>query len=165
MKEFIPKRSNTLSKQITMGLFILSLVAMFASGVPGLPLRSVMQTFALIVLATAIAMLGRFEFKTYTYTVSTKDDGGFDLVVTELKRRSRITVCRVAIDGISEATEITAENKKQLKEMRKGRKSFNYCIDVAPARSICIIANEGGEELVISLSYIPELFYILGGKK
>ena len=165
MKEFIPKRSNTLSKQITMGLFILSLVAMFASGVPGLPLRSVMQTVALIVLATAIAMLGRFEFKTYTYTVSTNDDGKLDLVVTELKRRSRITVCRVSIDGISEATEITAENKKQLKEMRKGRKSFNYCIDVAPARSICIIANEGGEELVISLSYIPELFCILGGKK
>ena len=161
MKEFIPNRSNTLSKQVTMGLFIISLVAMFASGLPGLPYRSVMQTIALIILATAIAMLGRFEFKMYTYAILTDEDGRPDLVVTEVKRRSRIAVCRVSIDGISDAIEITKENKKQLKEMRKGRKSFNYCIDLAPARSICIVANEGGEELLIQLSHVPDLFTIL----
>ena len=161
MREFFPKRSNTLSKQITMGLFMISLVAMFASGIPNLPYRSVMQTFALIVLAAALTMLGRFEFKTYTYAISKREDGGYDLTVTELKRRSRITVCRIALEGISEVYEITKENKKQLKEMRHSRKTFNYCIDLAPARTICIIASEGGEELVICLSYISELFEIL----
>ena len=164
MKEFIPKRSNTLSKQVTMGLFIISLVAMFASGIPNLPYRSIMQTLSLIILAAALAMLGRFELKTFVYAISKRDDGGLDLTVTEIKRRSRITVCRVALDGISETKEITKENKKQLKEMRKSRKSFNYCIDLAPARTICIIANEGGEELMISLSYVPELFEILDKK-
>ena len=144
-----------------MGLFIISLVAMFSSGIPSLPYRSVMQTLALGILALALAMLGRYEFKTYAYSIDKREDGGYDLSVTEIKRRSRITVCRIGVESISEATEMTKQNKKQLKEKRKDRKSFNYCIDLAPARAICLLASEGGEEFFICLSYIPELFEIL----
>ena len=165
MKEFIPKRTGTLSKQVTMGLFIISLAAMFASGLPNLPYRSVMQTLSLIVLAAAIALLGRYEFKTYVYALSKREDGTLDLTVTELKRRSRITVCRVGIDKITDACVMTKKDKPKFKEMKRKRKYYNYCVDLAPAKSLCFIANEGGEEVLIILSYIPELSELIGAEE
>lgn len=165
MKEFIPVRSNMLSKQLTMGLFIISVAAMFFSGLPNLPFRSVMQLLSLTLLAVAMGLLGRYEMRRYSYAIVERDGGGHDLTVTEIKRRSRITVCRVSLEGVSEALDITKENKKQLKQMREGRKYFNYCVDLSPAHTCTIVANEGGEEYLISLSYIPELFEILSAAK
>ena len=161
MKEFFPKRSNSLSKQVIMGLFIISLAAMFFSTVPNLPYHSIMQLFSLIVLAFAIALLGRYEFKTYVYAISEGENGNLDLTVTEIKRRSRITVCRVGLNGIKEVIDVTKDNKKKLKETLRGRKTFNYCIDMAPSHSCCVVTEECGEELVIYLSHISELYDIL----
>jgi hypothetical protein len=165
MKEFIPKRSNSLSKQVIMGLFIISLVAMFSSTIPNLPFHSLMQLFALITLAVAIALLGRYEFKTYAYEITKNGEDEYDLTVTEIKRRSRITVCRISLSSISELHDISRENKSNLKELRAGRKSFNYCVDIAPPRTCCIVTNEGGEETVIYLSFIPELFEMLNAMR
>ena len=161
MKEFIPQRSNTLSKRVILALFAVSVGAMFFSTVPNLPCRSIMQLLSLLILALAIAMLGRYEFQRYTYAIIENDRGGLDLTVTELKRRSRITVCRISLEGIERVEDMTPKNKKQLKELRAGRRSFNYCVDVSPAHSCFVLAEECGEKLAISISYIPELFEIL----
>lgn len=161
MKEFIPRRSNTLSKRVILALFVVSVSAMFFSTVPNLPYRSVMQLLSLVILALAIAMLGRYEFQSYMYAIIENDRGGLDLTVTELKRRSRITVCRIKLDGIERVEDITPKSKKQLKELRKGRRSFNYCVDISPAHACLILTDECGEKLAISISYIPELFEIL----
>lgn len=161
MKEFIPKRSNTLSKLLIMGLFIISLMAMLFSSIPTLPFRSVMQLLALIILAIAMMLLGRYEFKTYAYAIIKNGEDGYDLTVTELKRRSRITVCRISLDSISEIHEVRRENKALVKNLRKCRKFFNYHIDVAPAVSCYIVSNEGGEDILICLSFIPELYEAL----
>ncbi len=144
-----------------MGLFILSLAAMFSSTIPNLPYHSLMQLFSLIVLSVAIALLGRYEFRTYVYAVTKNGEDGYDLTVTELKRRSRITVCRIALESIIEIHDVTKENKNIVKELRKGRKLFNYCVDISPARACVLLSDEGGEEIVICLSFIPELCDIL----
>lgn len=161
MKEFIPQRSNTLSKRVILALFVISISAMFFSTVPNLPYRSVMQLLSLVILALAIAMLGRYEFQSYLYAIIENEQGGLDLTVTELKRRSRITVCRISLNGIERVEDITPKSKKQLKDLRKGRRTFNYCVDISPAHSCFILTDECGEKLAVSISYIPELFEIL----
>ena len=66
-----------------------------------------------------------------------------------------------SFEGIERVEDMTPKNKKQLKELRAGRRSFNYCVDVSPAHSCFVLAEECGEKLAISISYIPELFEIL----
>ena len=164
MYDFIPPKSNKTADYTSAALLIISLVAMLFSKLPSLSYRWIMQLAALLMLATALMLLGRFVFKRYQYSLIAKDDGGFDLTVTEIARRSRITVCRISLSGIESASLIAGSDKAAKKDIRKrssGRKVFNYCVDMSPAKYICIFANECGESLLIKLSYDSALFEIL----
>ncbi len=164
MYEITPKKSNNTARSLSIILLVTAFAAMIFSGIPRIPFRSVMQLISLVVLAFSILMMTRYVLSSYSYAVISGDEGGFDLTVTELKRKSRITVCRIALSGIEKVTLAKSSEKElvaTLKEYAKGRKTYNYCIDLAPQKYIHILANECGEELVIKLSYDKRLFSIL----
>lgn len=162
MREFIPARTNTLSKLLTMGLFIISLAAMLLSTINGLPYHSVMQLISIVLLATAIALLGRYEFRRYIYAIVYDEEEKISFfTVTEIKKRSRITVCRISLREIEKVVDIEQKEKKSRKSDRSGRKIYNYCVDIAPAHTCRIFSRECGESLLIDVSFIPELYEIL----
>lgn len=167
MYDVIPPKSNKNADYTSAALLIISLVAMFFSKLPSLSYRWIMQLCALFMLAMALMLLGRFVFKRYQYSVISGDGGGFDLTVTELTRRSRITVCRISLSGIESVLIVNGSDKTTKKDIRKrssGRKVFNYCVDMSPAKYICVFAEECGEPLLIKLSYDETLFKTLDAK-
>ena len=164
MYETTPKKSNNTARSLSIMLLVIAFAAMIFSGIPGIPFRSVMQLIALVMLAFSILLLTRYVLSSYSYAVASDRDGSLDLTVTELKRKSRITVCRISLSSIEKITLAKSADKDlaaKLKADSKGKKSYNYCIDLAPAKYIHVIANECGEELVIKLSYDKRLFSIL----
>ena len=161
MYEFTPKKSNKAAEYTSAALLIVSLAAMFFSKLPNLSYRWVTQLAALLMFAVALTLLGRYVFKGFVYSVTSRDDGGYDLNVTEIKRRSRITVCRIALSGIEKAVITDTKNKKSISSEFKGRKVYNYCVDIYPEKYCCVFAEECGEKLVIKLSYDEKLFEIL----
>lgn len=164
MYETTPNKSNNKARSLSILLLITAFAAMMFSGIPGIPFRSVMQLIALVMLAFSILLITRYVLSSYSYAVVSKREGGFDLTVTELKRKSRITVCRISLSSIEKITLAKSENKEltaRLKALSKGKKSYNYCIDLVPEKYIHIVSNECGEELVIKLSYDKRLFSIL----
>ena len=164
MYEFSPKKTNKKGQNISAILFITSILAMFFSNIPNLPYRSVMQVIALVMLSVAVMLLGRYVFKTYTYAVIQNDDGSYDLTVTEIKRKSRITVCRIGLSGIEEAVIVKVSDSKEMKKKSSGRKSFNYCVDMSPEECCYIFCDECGEKLLIKLQADSTLFNILTKK-
>lgn len=124
-----------------------------------------MQLVAVIILGVALLILGRYVYSTYAYAIIENDDGGLDFTVTELKRRSRITVCRIGLDGIEKIVKVTKENKKSADSERKGRKLFNYCVDMSPAEQYYIFSEECGESLLIKISPDDRLFELLTGNR
>ena len=164
MYETTPNKSNNKARSLSILLLITAFAAMMFSGIPGIPFRSVMQLISLVMLAFSILLLTRYVLSSYSYAVVSKREGGFDLTVTELKRKSRITVCRISLSSIEKITLAKSENKElaaRLKALSKGKKSYNYCIDLAPEKYIHIVSNECGDELTIKLSYDKRLFSIL----
>lgn len=161
MYEIIPQRTNKAATYTSAVMLITAFAAMFFSGISWLPYRSIMQLASLVILAFAILILIRYVLTRYIYCVIPTDGGDFDLTVTEAKRKSRITVCRISLSGIERVTVINSEKKKTLPEMTKGYKVFNYCVDIAPERYCCVFAEECGEKLVLKLSYDEQLFAIL----
>ncbi|MBQ8141363.1 MAG: hypothetical protein IJ038_06700 [Clostridia bacterium] len=164
MYEFTPQKSNKAAQYTSLILIITSVLAMFFSNLPNLPYRSVMQLAALFALSVALMLLGRYVFKGYVYAVIENDDGGYDFTVTEIKRKSRITVCRIGLSGIEEAVIVKKSDKKELSQKASGRKAFNYCVDMSPEEYCCILCEECGEKLLIKIQPDERLFGILSGK-
>lgn len=163
MYETTPKKSNKAAHYTSAVLLIAAFAAMFFSAMPNLPYRSIMQFAALVMLAFSILMMTRYTLCSYTYSVI-EDEGEYDLTVAELKRKSRITVCRVGLAGITQVTLAKRADKEQtarLKTDSKGRKTYNYCVDLAPSEYIHVLTEECGEKITIKLSYDERLFEIL----
>ena len=152
MYETTPKRTNKAASYTSTILFITAFAAMMFSGISWVPYPSIMQLAAIVALGFAIMLLIRYTLTSYIYSIIITDDGKYDLTVTEARRKSRITVCRVSLSGIEKTEIINAENKKELKAQIEGRKVFNYCIDLAPAKFLCIFGEECGEKYAIKLS-------------
>ena len=112
MYEVIPKKSNKAAHYTSAVLLIAAFAAMFFSASPKLPYRSLMQFAALIMLGFSILMMTRYTLCSYAYSII-EEDGEYDLTVTELKRKARITVCRVGLGGITQLTLAKRADKEQ----------------------------------------------------
>ena len=165
MYEIIPKRTNKAAEYVASIMIVTAFLAMFFTTLPSLPYRSVMQLAAMVMLAFSILMITRYTLSAYSYAVISADvSGEFDFTVTELKRKSHITVCRISLSSIEKVALVKASDKKlsaKLKASAKSRKRFNYCIDVAPSQYIYLFAEECGERIALKLSYDKKLYSIL----
>lgn len=165
MYEVFPKKKDSVARNLAAVLFIIAVIAMYISTLPGLPLRSIVQLLSVGLMIAGLLVMGRYIFTSYAYAVTATDNEGLDLTVTEIKRRSRITVCRISVSGI-ECVEILKRGEKdRLAKLRKGRKVFDYRVDMSPAQYCCVVANECGEEVTIKLSYDERLISILSEMK
>ncbi len=161
MYEVIPKRTNKAAEYVSFIMIITAFLAMLFTTLPTLPYRSLMQLASLVLLGVALMLLGRYVYKTYAYAIIQTDDGKLDLTVTEVKRRSRITVCRIGLDGVEKIVKVTKENKKATEAERTGRKVFSYCVEMSPAEQYYIFSVECGEPLLIKLSADEKLFELI----
>ena len=161
MYEITPQRTNKAASYTSTALFITAFAAMIFSGISWVPYPLIMQFAALLALGFAIMLLIRYTLTGYIYSIIPTDDGGYDLTVTEARRKSRITVCRISLSGIERTEIITAENKKDLSAKTKGYKVFNYCVDLAPAKYVCIFAEECGEKFALKLNHDKKLIDLI----
>ena len=166
MYDLYPQKTNKIADNTSAALLIISLITMFLSKLPNLSYRWIMQLVAIFMLTLALMLLGRFVFKRYLYSV-TENEEKYDLLVTEITKRTRVTVCRISLSGIERVEIVNGADKATKRNIRKaseGRKVFNYCIDMSPAKFICVFAQECEESILIKLSYDETLFKILDGK-
>lgn len=161
MYEINPKRTNNKARDLSLILFICGILIMYFSSLPMIPFPAIFQILSILLLSFSLMLIGRFLLKSYIYSIIGNDDGTYDLTVTEIKKKSRITVCRVAILGIEEIIPLSKETRKLVKKKKKGRKSFDYRVDLFPNNSHCILCEECGEEFAIIISEDEKLIKLL----
>jgi len=165
MYEIIPPKSNKSAQYFSIVLLVSAFAAMFFSSAIQPSYRSIIQFVSLVMLAFSILLMTRYVLSGYSYAIVKDDDEGYDLTVTELKRKSRITVCRISLSGIERVELVGADNKKAISSDSKKYKRFNYCVDLKPARYMCVFCEECGEKFAINLSFDQKLFDILSAAK
>ncbi len=149
---------------LTIGALILfAVTTMFRQ----LPMKWLFQITDLLLFTADIYFFTRYIARGFSYEIA-ETDRGSDFIITELQRKQSITVCRLAVSGISEVIRVDYNNmelKKQLKEKIKEEKckQFNYCVDLSPATVCYLFAEECGEKVVIIFMPDPELYRLLGG--
>lgn len=161
MYEIFPKKNDSTARNLAAILFIVAVIAMYLSTLPNMPLRSVIQFLSVGLIALGLVIMGRYLFSAYAYAIVARDDGGYDFTVTEIKKRSRITVCRISVSGIEKVEILKRGEKERLAALKKGRKIFDYRVDMSPSQYCCIVAEECGEKLVIKISYDEKLVSLI----
>jgi hypothetical protein len=111
---------------------------------------------------TALALLTRYTFKSFYYTVREGDgENSLDLVVTECQGKREYAVCRIALSSIEEIIVADENNKSELKKKCAGRKIFSYFVELSPKNQCYIFATECGEPLLIKLTPDQTLLSLL----
>jgi hypothetical protein len=169
MYEWIPKKTNNTADKMILLLFGGSAaLVLLTTLAPAIPYRWVFQLLAMGLLAAAIFLVTRYRTKSFLYRVGDDGDGGVDLSVTETAPNGKraVTVCRVGLGNILKLYELdlsdggaSAATWREL--TRRRGKIFDYAIDLRPTRFLVVVAREGGEEVRIRLSYLPELCELL----
>ena len=162
MYRYDPPRKNRVAVYVASALSASAIVMIFfTSFFPNFPLRSVLQTVAMCLLIAAVLVVSRYLTHNYAYEVVQGENGKLDFTVTELRRKSRITVCRIGLDDVRRAEMVTAENREVLKRDARKKKKYHYCVDMCPDSLCYLFVEELGEEVVICLSPDQTLFSIL----
>ena len=165
MYELKPQRTNNKAQSLII-LFFAGAAALFLLSVfmKGMPFLWVIQLFAILLLVAAVFIVTRYVTKTFIYSIDVID-GQADLSVTEVSSggRRQITVCRIGLSSIK-SVKVSEGKDETVSLLRKERKRmFDYRPDINPEKSILLVSDEGGDELLILLAYDEELLRILQG--
>lgn len=158
MYRLTPKKTNNKAGKISAILFFAAAILMFLSAVLRgiMPYLWIIQLLAIFFLIGAIYVVARYITKVYVYEIA-PTDRGIDLTVSESYTSGKkfVTVCRIGLQSIKKVTVTEGENEKSaLAEFRnKKLRFYDYRPDISPDKSIAIVSDEGGEDMVILLSY------------
>ena len=154
-------RTNKIAQNVAAFLFTTALVLLAFSAIFNVSFSGVYQSLSIICLSTGTLILTAYVMRDYRYSVVKNDDGSLDLTVTEVKKKSNITVCRVSLAGI-EAVEIySKERADELRKKGRGRKTFSYFPEISPPRQCWVYVSECGEDYLLKLVPDDELLRIL----
>ena len=147
MHQYIPEGKRTGMKIVCLVLFGVGAALFFLpAAIQNLPYQGLYQTAGVAVITAAIVLMGRFLLRHYLYRIG--DDGeGVDLVVDELSRRGRYTVCRLSLSGLVRAEAWSAESRPP-----RGKKLYNYCVDVMPQDSWILEFEDGDDRIFLRLT-------------
>lgn len=167
MYEYIPRPEKRRAPGLILLFLLGGLVLMFLPSALSVPFQSVFQFFGLCLFTAAIFLVTRYMSKSFLYRVFPDDDGQMDFSVTELRGKSRCTVCRIGLADIEEARMVDARQKDQLDAVKQKikaekRKQYDYCADLNPTISCFLFVKEqNGDPLVIRIMPDETLFHIL----
>lgn len=123
------------------------------------------QAVGIILIAIAIYIASAFLLRQFTFAIEESNNdssaANYEFVISERRSNRDTTVCRIGLDEIILAREITPQNKKAVMQERKGMEKFTYDNQFAPTRQIEIVAVIDGEKISVITTFDEQLLKIL----
>lgn len=145
-----PKRKGKTALLVVGGLLFLFLTGLVFA--PFLTeLRYLLEFMALVSLAAAVTVAGRYLLKNYIYAVE-EGPSGLDLTVVEWQAKRRRTVARVALADILEVVRETEETRSALRSRARGMRHYDYCVEPGRRDAVYVFLSENERETAIRFS-------------
>lgn len=162
MYSYKPKKTNKIAEGAAIFLLAVAAILIIFPSIIEISYVGIVQTVGMVSAVTALALLTRYTFKSFYYTVREGDgENSLDLVVTECQGKREYAVCRIALSSIEEIIVADENNKSELKKKCAGRKIFSYFVELSPKNQCYIFATECGESLLIKLTPDQTLLSLL----
>ena len=148
MYEFRPQKGNNTAGKVILCLFAAAAVCFIASAaVPKFP--AILQALGVCFFVPIIQLTMRFLLSRYLYRLRTAENGRTDFEVFLYRGGKQMQlVCRVGLNEITAARELSAENRKP----KKGTKRYHYHPDMAPAKGLVLSVSNGDGDCEILIS-------------
>lgn len=152
MYEYIPRKTNKKAMYLVLMLLIGGVAVLFSSTLIMRSFRWIFQLIGIGFMTASIFLLTRYISKSFIYGIEQGHKEGYELTVTEVQGKRRITVCRLTVALMSGVETVEASDEQKREAIKKkikeeGRQPFNYCTDIAPA-SVCYVFSEECNEKV-----------------
>lgn len=174
MYKKIPKTKKTAATLFVIVLLGVGVFSLFMGGVRILPLPMLAQILGIGCIVAAVFILSQRVLKDFTYEIAKTDRnvserevelGGeaayYDFLIYERRGWRDLTVCRVGLDEISEAVELTPKNKSEYRRLDKTKKRYTYDAQFAPWHRLRVVIND---DTVVYMTFDAELYEILRNK-
>ena len=162
MYRLMPKKTNNKAQKIVAILFFAAAALMLLSAVLKgvMPYVWTIQLLSICFLVGAIFLVSRYLTKIFVYEIA-QSDGGIDFAVSESYTSGKrfVTVCRIGLNTVQKTILLDGERgKSELAELKsKKYRVYDYRPDLLPEKSIALVSDEGGNDIVILLAYDGEL--------
>ena len=160
--EYAPPRKNKKATGVVILLFSFAIGLILFTSLVKVPFAWAFQLTSIIALTVAIFTVTRYLTKGFLYSINQNNSDQLDLDIMEITNggRRHITVCRVAVRGISEGYVINKTDKSSIeleqslikKAKQEKAKIFNYCPDINPVIYSIIVGEECGEKFLIKFT-------------
>lgn len=161
MYEYAPQFLKKKEKMLTFGCFALGAVLFLTSAFPGVPAPWVFQVLAVVAFVPAVSVFSLCLFRRYVYTVSPREDGGADFIITEYCGKRMQLVCRISLSSVEEVAEWSNERRKAY----AGRQYFAYSGVLFDEKQYAVLAEEGGVPFLIRICADDTLLRLLSGSE
>ena len=121
--EYIPEPKSSKTKKIATSFFFGGIILFVAGGVKMIPFRSILQFASMAFFTISILLVGRFLLHTFSYRIEDMGEGD-ELIVDEITRRSRYSVCRLEMSKLH-----SVRKRSELSKEEQSKKFYNYCPD------------------------------------
>lgn len=148
MYQFKPTRKNARARVLVLSLFAAA-AACFVLASQLERLSVIPQSVGLVLLLPAIQLLSRFVVTQYLYRITPREGHAPDLEIFAYRGGSKMQlVCRVGLDEITALADLTDENRKPPRAVRR----HNYCVDLAPPDAVVLSIKNGDGECELLLT-------------
>lgn len=151
-----PKRESKAHIVLPVVLFITAAVALGASGIGHIP-PVVMQAVGVVCIAIAIHLVARYSLSDHTYEADSEKR------VLNVRKRTGKKVTHVAAIDYSDIIAVDKRDKDYSLNSKYGKpyKVYNYCNNIFPSLSYCIVCDVAGEDVAIVIEADQTLLDIL----
>lgn len=157
MYEYRPQKGNNTAGKVVFCLFLAAAVCLIGSAlVPRYPV--ILQALGVCLFIPIIQITVRFLLSRYLYRLCTTEDGRTDFEVYLYRGGKQMQlVCRVGLDEITAARELTAENSTPPKGIRR----YHYHPDKSPSKGLVLSVTNGDGDCEVLISpdeYLTAVF-------
>ena len=144
MVTFTPKRKVRVSGALSLSLMIAAVVIYALSTMDIFTARAILQLISVIFATAAIFILSKYVIMSFAYTVCENDNGGYDLLVSQVSGKKNVTVCRISIEDIVEVKHIKCNDKIY-------KKAYNYSAELFARELLLLEINDAGSVFYVKL--------------
>ncbi len=164
-----PVPKNTVAKIYTLIMLIGGLVLFVSANYIEYIFPWLVQCFGVILIGAAIYIASVYLLKRYTFSVEDferEDEDGdisrsFRFRISEMKGNRNITVCLIEMGDIKACRTVDPENRKKVREERRGKNKYSYDTAFAAPRQLELQIKLDGEDISMLITYDPELIGVM----
>lgn len=153
MYQYEPKDPKKQEKLILLSLLVGAAILLSVASIPQMIYPVLLQLPAVLLFVAVVMIAGKCLLCRYSYRVEMRSGGAagepMDFLITQYQGDRASVVCRISVADIEEIVRSTPQSHKQIKQMLKKGRVYNYTARLSLNDAYLVTVRDGEELLYL----------------